>query len=113
MVWNKPRNVWQWLLLAVPALGGVIASEVARLWYPVPPLLDKAGHAFPNIGGMLMRDFWATVPTIFVLSLILCFAFFRGRNFFESLVAACMVAAVNCSVAIGGCAVVGLAESPR
>src|SRR5436190_1689080 len=39
MNWNKPRKLWQWLLLLMPAVAAIAASDMAKWWMPpIPPL---------------------------------------------------------------------------
>ncbi|WP_042724772.1 hypothetical protein [Chthoniobacter flavus] len=43
MIWNKPRNVWQWLLLFAPAILALVASQTTQWWMPSLPILHFEG----------------------------------------------------------------------
>ena len=116
MVWNRPRNVWQWLLLITPAIAALLALWAVETFWPIPPLRHN-GHEIMNVQAVIGREANVTLGTISVLSLVLAVRFTRDEKFWvrvgNMLMMTVALTVVNCFVAFGGCSLYSIANSSR
>jgi len=112
MVWNKPRNVWQWLLLLSPAGIAIAASQIAKWCLPQVPPLHLVDGDLMDIGAHIQRLFPITFFLIMSISFSLAMVLTRGippqRRFFGVILALFCLVLVNGFVAFSGCAVGGI-----
>lgn len=113
MVWNKPRHVWQWLLLLTPAVAAVIASEIIKWWSPpVPPLHLPNGLDVPNVEGRVFQISWVSLKVIAVGSGVIAFILSRGEEMRERIAQVVFFTLClgfsNIFVAFCGCASLGV-----
>jgi len=113
MIWNKPRNVWQWILLLSPAVAAVVASEIAK-WSlpPIPPLRSVNGQIFPDVEAYVFRIAWIALEVTGAGSLVVALMLSRGAEIGERIAQVMFFTLClgfsNCCVAFCGCAVLGV-----
>lgn len=116
MIWNKPRNVWQWLSLLSPAVAAVVASEIVK-WSspPIPPLHLPDGRDIPDMVAHVFRGAWISLGLIAVGSLGIALILARGSDIRERVTQVTFFAFClgfsNCFVAFCGCASLGVPNS--
>jgi len=113
MVWNKPRNVWQWLLLLTPAAAGIGAAQMAK-WFisPIPPLHLANGAWVANVGEHIGRVSSIALEAITICSAALALILSRGPELGQRVLNAvffmlCLLF-LNSFVAFCGCASLGV-----
>jgi hypothetical protein len=112
MVWNKPRNLWQWLLLLTPAVLAIGAVHISKRWMPpIPPLHLTNGRVIADVGRQITRISLISLAVIAVVSFVIAVVLSRGAAFGQRIVnvvffTLCLLL-VNSFVAFGGCAIIG------
>jgi hypothetical protein len=112
MIWNKPRNVGQWLLVLLPAVLAIIASQIAK-WElpPVPPLHLANGREIPNLIAGIKRVSVVALEVITATSTVVALIFSKGPQLGERIVNAFLLTLflvfVNGFVAFAGCSFTG------
>jgi FtsH-binding integral membrane protein len=94
MIWNKPKNIWQWLMLLSPGAASVFFTAFGKT-------LPKDQELIPSLLGL---------PVAFVLCVVIGYLLARktgdfGKVFGLSLLFIFLLLVINFSIAIGGCAV--------
>ena len=118
MDWRKPRNIWQWMLLFMPAVAALLALWAADVWLPPVPMLHVSGHVdVANVGAIIRRGAMISMGTMTTFSLPLAFVFTRNQPILIRTVNTlgvifCLVF-LNSFVAFGGCMLVAVASNAR
>ena len=94
MIWNKPKNIWHWLLLLSPGAASLAFTGVGKM-------LPKEDELAPSMLGL---------PVTFILCIIVGFLLARGTGtpgkvFGLTMLFIFILMVVNFSIAFGGCAV--------
>jgi hypothetical protein len=113
MGWNKPRNVWQWLLLLTPTVAALAACWAVAKWMPpIPPLHGPDGIEVIDVSAHIHRVFPMSFYLITGLSFVLALVFTRGvragQRTVNVIFLTISLVLVNSSVAFAGCAFGGL-----
>jgi hypothetical protein len=116
MVWNKPRNIWQWLLLLLPAVAAIIAAQTAEWWMPpIPPLRYPNGLVITNVAAHIVRVSSIALEVTMVGSGIIALILSHGPQLAQRITNALFLMLclffVNSFVAFGGCALAGTPKS--
>ena len=93
MIWNKPKNVWQWLMLISPGAASVLFTAFGKM-------LPKDEEVSLALLGL---------PVTFILCVVIGYLLARktgdaGKVFGLSALFIFLLMVVNFSIAIGGCA---------
>jgi hypothetical protein len=118
MTWNKPRKVWQWLLLFAPAVAAIVASETAGRWTtPIPPLHLANGAVVADVGGRITRLLSISLGVITASSVVIAIVLSHGPALAQRIVNGiffllCLML-TNGIVAFAGCALIGTPNSGR
>jgi hypothetical protein len=117
MVWNKPRNVWQWLLLLIPAVAAIAAAQMAKWWMPLPPLHLANGAIVANVGGLIARTTTIAFEVIaagsIIIALVLSHGPSLGRRIMNAVFFMLCLFFLNSFVAFCGCALIGVPNPGR
>jgi hypothetical protein len=113
MVWNKPRNVWQWLLCLTPAVAAIIAAQISKWWMPpIPPFRYSNGLVITDVVAHIHRVSSIALDVIMVGSAIIALILSHGPQLAQRLLNALFfmlcLSFVNGFVAFGGCALIGV-----
>ena len=116
MKWTKPRSVWQWLSLMVPALGAVLAVCLVTSFVP-PPYFEIEGRQFMDPTATIRQYAAVSMGVIVALSLALAWPFAAGETKPERAQSAfgifvCLFV-VNSAVAFGGCTAAAFVSSMK
>jgi hypothetical protein len=118
MLWNKPRKIWQWLLLFTPAVVAIVAAQVAKWWMPpIPPLHLGNGALVANVGQLITRVSGIALAVIAACSVLIAIILSRAPGWGDRIANGvfwmlCLFF-VNSFVALGGCMVLGVPEPEK
>ena len=87
MVWNKPRHLWQWILLFAPAILALTASQTIQWWMPSSLIMHYTNgmEVRPSLAREL-RECAVTLEVIVPASAIVAFIFANGASFGQRIV---------------------------
>jgi len=111
MIWNKPRNVWQWMLLLVPAFVAITAVQTAQWWLGPPPI-DLYSNGMVVQKGLVnaIREvsitFWVVAAGSSVIALVLSQGAPFGQRIANWIFFLLCLLVVNGFVAFAGCATI-------
>lgn len=86
MVWNKPRNVWQWLLLLAPAVLSLAVSQMQWWLSPLPILHYTNGMQVQPSLVRVTRELSVTLVVIVPGSAIIALVLSYGVSFGQRIV---------------------------